>query len=65
MHRTPTLDFVVVLDGVVELELDSGAVRTVKAGDTVVMRGTMHKWRNVTPDGGVARTMGVAQAIEA
>ena len=46
MHRTKSLDYVVVLFGELELILDSGEVRTMKAGDFAVQRGNMHAWRN-------------------
>ena len=44
-HRTPTIDYVVVLDGPVELVLDDDSV-VVQPGDCVVQRGTNHAWRN-------------------
>jgi mannose-6-phosphate isomerase-like protein (cupin superfamily) len=44
-HRTPTVDYVYVLDGPVELVLDDGSV-VVEPGDCVVQRGTNHAWRN-------------------
>lgn len=59
-HRTATLDVVYILEGVIELTLDSGEMRVVREGDTVVQRGTMHQWDNVTPGGGLARILGVA-----
>jgi quercetin dioxygenase-like cupin family protein len=46
MHRTLTLDYMIVLDGEIELILDSGEKKTLKKGDTVIQRGTMHAWRN-------------------
>jgi len=46
MHRTQTLDYGVVIAGEVELTLDGGETRTMKAGDVVVQRATMHAWRN-------------------
>ena len=46
MHTTDTVDFEVVLSGEVTLELDDGAERTMRAGDTVVQNGTRHRWRN-------------------
>ena len=49
MHRTVSLDFGVVLEGEMELVLDSGEVQHLYRGDTVVQRGTNHAWRNVTP----------------
>ncbi|CEN61148.1 hypothetical protein BJX68DRAFT_268192 [Aspergillus pseudodeflectus] len=49
MHRTVSLDYGVVLEGVVELVLDSGETRVLHRGDVAVQRGTNHAWRNVTP----------------
>jgi mannose-6-phosphate isomerase-like protein (cupin superfamily) len=46
MHTTATIDFEVVLRGEVILELDDGAERRLKPGDTVVQNGTRHRWRN-------------------
>ncbi|HMC53467.1 MAG TPA: cupin domain-containing protein [Acidimicrobiales bacterium] len=46
MHTTDTIDFEVVLSGEVVLELDEGAERVVRAGDTVVQNGTRHRWHN-------------------
>jgi len=45
MQKTPTLDFCLVLDGEITLVLDTTEVR-LKAGDTVVQRGTNHAWSN-------------------
>ena len=44
MHRTPTLDVIVVLSGAVDMELDGGQVVRLGAGDSVIQRGTMHAW---------------------
>lgn len=46
-HRTMTVNIGIVLEGAVELHLDSGEVRTLEKGDSYTQRGTMHKWRNV------------------
>lgn len=46
MHTTDTIDFEVVLEGTVVLELDDGAEVTLYPGDTVVQNGTRHRWRN-------------------
>lgn len=46
MHTTDTIDFEVVLSGEVILELDGGAERRLRPGDTVVQNGTRHRWRN-------------------
>jgi quercetin dioxygenase-like cupin family protein len=45
MHKTRTLDFCLVLEGEITLVLDSEEVE-LKAGDTVVQRGTRHAWSN-------------------
>lgn len=45
-HRTDTLDYGVVLEGEIWLDLDDGRVRHLKAGDVVVQLGTRHAWRN-------------------
>jgi len=49
MHRTVSLDYGVVIEGEIELVLDSGEVRHMKRGDTAIQRGTNHAWKNVTP----------------
>lgn len=48
MHRTVSLDYGVVLEGEVELVLDSGEVRLMKRGDVAIQRGTNHAWRNAS-----------------
>ena len=45
MHRTETLDYVVVIEGEVVLVLDDSEV-TLKKSDVVVQRGTAHAWEN-------------------
>ncbi|KAI9048469.1 hypothetical protein LZ554_007304 [Drepanopeziza brunnea f. sp. 'monogermtubi'] len=57
MHRTESLDYGVVLEGVMECILDSGETRIMRRGDVCVQRGTMHAWKNVTEDGGWARML--------
>ena len=46
MHRTVSLDYGVVLEGEVDLILDSGEVKRMKRGDVAIQRGTMHAWKN-------------------
>ena len=46
MHTTDTIDFEVVLEGTIVLELDDGAEVTLQPGDTVVQNGTRHRWKN-------------------
>ena len=48
MHRTVSLDYGIVIEGEVELVLDSGETRSLKPGDIAVQRSTMHAWRNVS-----------------
>jgi len=45
IHRTRTIDYIVVLEGEIDLLLDDGEVR-LTAGDVVVQRGTNHAWLN-------------------
>jgi quercetin dioxygenase-like cupin family protein len=50
MHRTHSIDFGIIMSGELELELDSGQVQRLGAGDIVVQRGTNHLWRNPSRD---------------
>lgn len=45
MHRTDTLDYVIVLEGDVEMLMDVSSV-VLHAGDILVQRGTIHAWTN-------------------
>ena len=45
MHTTDTIDYVLIVSGSADLELDFGKKETVRAGDCVVQRGTRHAWR--------------------
>jgi mannose-6-phosphate isomerase-like protein (cupin superfamily) len=44
-HTTETIDYVMVLEGDIALELETGEVQ-LRPGDCVVQRGTRHAWRN-------------------
>ena len=46
MHKTNTVDYSVVYDGEIWLELDDGQTVHLKRGDVVVQNGTRHAWRN-------------------
>jgi len=48
MHRTNSIDYGIVMNGEVELELDDGRKTTVREGGVIVQRGTNHLWRNNT-----------------
>jgi quercetin dioxygenase-like cupin family protein len=45
MHRTETIDYVIVLEGEIEMDMDDSTVK-LKAGDVMVQRGTNHAWSN-------------------
>ena len=45
LHRTETLDYVIVIAGEIDMEMDNSTVR-LKAGDVMVQRGTNHRWVN-------------------
>ena len=45
MHRTETVDYVIVLEGEIEMDMDDSTVK-LKAGDVMVQRGTNHAWAN-------------------
>lgn len=46
MHTTDSVDFGIVLDGEIHLELDNGAERGLVTGVCVVQNGARHAWRN-------------------
>jgi len=48
MHRTQSLDYGIVLEGKIELVLDSGERKVMQRGDVAVQRATMHAWKNVS-----------------
>jgi len=45
MHRTETIDYVIVLSGRIDMDMDDSTV-TLQAGDIMVQRGTNHAWVN-------------------
>jgi len=46
MHRTHSIDYGIVLDGEIWLELDNGEQTQLNRGDTIVQLGGRHAWRN-------------------
>lgn len=46
MHTTQTVDYDVVLEGELILELDDGAEARLPAGTCIVQNGTRHTWHN-------------------
>jgi naringenin degradation protein FdeH len=45
MHRTETVDYVIVMEGEIEMDMDDSTVK-LKAGDIMIQRGTNHAWAN-------------------
>jgi quercetin dioxygenase-like cupin family protein len=46
MHRTQSLDYGIVLEGEVDMVLDSGERHVMRRGDVAVQRATQHQWVN-------------------
>lgn len=55
MHRSPAIDYGLLLEGELWLELDDGEQRLLLPGDVVIQQGTRHAWRN--------RSQSVAKAV--
>lgn len=64
MHRTQSLDYGIVLEGSIDMVLDSGEVHSMKRGDVAVQRATFHQWLN-TSNTEWARMMFVLQDCKA
>lgn len=45
-HRTASIDYAVVLAGEIDMILDDGVRVTLRQGDLLVQRGTIHDWEN-------------------
>ncbi|KAM0749501.1 cupin domain protein [Meredithblackwellia eburnea MCA 4105] len=46
MHFTQSLDYAIVLKGVITMELTDGSFTEIKEGDFIAQRGTSHAWYN-------------------
>ncbi len=46
MHKTETLDVIILVRGAVDLILDEGDPTALKSGDVVIQRATNHAWVN-------------------
>jgi quercetin dioxygenase-like cupin family protein len=48
MHRTLSLDYIVIMTGEIVAVLDGGEgeERVLKVGDVMIQRGTNHSWEN-------------------
>ena len=45
MHRTETVDYVIVIEGEIDMDMDDSTVK-LKQGDVMIQRGTNHAWAN-------------------
>lgn len=48
VHRTQSLDYGIVIEGAIEMVLDSGDTKVLHRGDVAVQRATMHGWKNAS-----------------
>lgn len=48
MHTTDSIDYDIVLDGEITLELDDGVQVPLRRHDVVVQHGNRHAWRNLS-----------------
>jgi len=46
MHKTKSVDYIIIIKGEVDMLLDEGEARSLKPGDVVIQRGTNHAWVN-------------------
>ncbi len=46
MHKTDTLDVIILVKGKIDLLLDDGKAASLKPGDVVIQRATNHAWIN-------------------
>ena len=46
VHRTDSIDYLIVMSGEIDMELDDGVTVHLNEGDVMVQRGTVHNWVN-------------------
>jgi quercetin dioxygenase-like cupin family protein len=46
VHRTDSIDYAVIMEGEIDMELEEGEFIHLKQGDVLVQRGTVHNWVN-------------------
>ena len=63
VHRTISLDIVIQVFGELDLTLSNNETRTVKPGDMVIQRATLHRWNNKSKTEW-ARMVGVMSATQ-
>jgi len=72
MHKSQTLDYIIMIEGEAELTLyagegNEGEKKILKKGDVVVQRACMHSWRNPSktePARFAAISLGCEGAVE-
>lgn len=50
MHRSDTVDLIIVISGEIYARMDSGEEVLLRPGDSLVQRGTVHTWRNLSDE---------------
>ncbi|MFM2367767.1 MAG: hypothetical protein RL619_63 [Bacteroidota bacterium] len=46
LHRTDSIDYGIIISGEIELELENNISKRIGAGEIIIQRGTIHKWKN-------------------
>ena len=46
LHQTDTVDYVICISGEIDMFLDPSRFVTLRAGDVLIQRGTLHAWAN-------------------
>ncbi|WP_193743747.1 cupin domain-containing protein [Flavobacterium sp. 83] len=46
LHRTDSIDYGIIISGEIELELENNVSKRIGAGEIIIQRGTLHKWKN-------------------
>ncbi len=46
MHKTSSVDYIILIRGEVDMLVDEGEAKSLKPGDVVIQRGTNHAWVN-------------------
>ncbi len=62
MHTTPTIDYIMLLDGMVSLLLDEGDAVPLNRFDVVVQRATNHTWINTGAEPATLMAVMIGQA---
>lgn len=52
-HATPSIDYVILLEGELWLEMEEGDPVQLRQGDVLIQNGTWHAWHNRTENAAV------------